>query len=268
MKFSLVTISFNQAAFLERTIRSVIEQDCAGLEYIIVDPGSTDGSREIIERFRPHFAHVVLEPDRGAADGLNKGFARATGDYFGFLNSDDVLLPGALREAAGFLTAHPAVDAVSGACRVIDADDRLLRYSFSDRFSLARYAFGTGVLIQPSTFFRASAWRSTRGFNIENRSSWDGELFVDMAAAGCSFARSSRVWSGYRLHKQSITGSAKLKLAQQQYHQRKFREIMKRDPMPGDWLPAAGYRILKYLETPRALTERVFRGPVYGRTSS
>jgi hypothetical protein len=166
------------------------------------------------------------------------------------------------------LREHPRVDVVSGDCRVIDEGDRLLRHSYSDRFSRARYAYGAGVLIQPSTFFRASAWRKTQGFNIENRSSWDGELFVDMATAGCRFARSGRVWSGYRLHSQSITGSARLKSAQREYHQRMFVEIMKRGPRQVDALLAAGYRVLKYLETPQALTERLFRGPVYGRVSS
>jgi glycosyltransferase involved in cell wall biosynthesis len=262
---SIVTISFNQARFLERTIRSVLDQDYPDVEYIVVDPGSTDGSLDIIESHRAHFAKVLLEPDRGAADGLNKGFALASGEYLGFLNSDDVLLPGALSQAVRYLQDHPRVDVVSGDCRVIDADDRLLRYSYSDRFSLTRYAYGTGILIQPSTFFRASAYRRTRGFNIENRSSWDGELFVDMAVAGCRFARSGRVWSGYRIHGQSITGSARMKSAQQQYHQQMFLEIMRRQPTQGDWLPAAGYRVLKYLETPRALFERLFRGPVYGR---
>lgn len=268
MKFSIVTVSYNQAQFLERTICSVLDQDHPDLEYIVIDAGSTDGSRTLVEKYRPRIATVIFEPDRGAADGLNKGFVAATGELFGFLNSDDVLKPGALREAAAFLQSRPQVDVVSGDCEVIDAEDRLLRYSYSDRFSLPRYAYGTGVLMQPSTFFRASAYRRTRGFNIENRSSWDGELFVNMGSAGCRFARSGRVWSGYRLHGQSITGSAKLRTAQQQYQQRMFNEIMRRHPGPSDWVPTAGYRVLKYLENPRALMQRLFRGPVYGRTTS
>jgi len=94
MKFSIVTISYNQAQFLEKAILSVLNQEGVGLEYIVVDPGSTDGSREIIERYRDRFGHVVFEKDHGPADGLNKGFQYATGDVYGYLNSDDVLLPG------------------------------------------------------------------------------------------------------------------------------------------------------------------------------
>ena len=77
---------------------SVLNQDYdPAVEYIVVDPGSTDGSRELIETFRSRLAHILFEPDQGAADGLNKGFKRASGDIFAFLNSDDVLLPGAIR---------------------------------------------------------------------------------------------------------------------------------------------------------------------------
>ena len=93
MKISIVTVSFNQADYLEQAIRSVVEQDYSDIEYIVVDAGSTDGSREIIERDR--IATVVFEPDREPADGLNKGFARATGDIFGYINADDAYLPGA-----------------------------------------------------------------------------------------------------------------------------------------------------------------------------
>jgi glycosyltransferase involved in cell wall biosynthesis len=133
----------------------------------------------------------MLEPDRGAADGLNKGFAAASGEALGFLNSDDVLLPGAIADAARFLEAHPDIDVVSGDCEIIDAEDRVLRISHSDRFSLRRYAYGTGILMQPSTFFRTPAYRLTRGFNVHNRSNWDGELFVDMAMAPALQVRGS-----------------------------------------------------------------------------
>ena len=93
MRVSIVTISFNQAEFLERAIRSVIEQDYPDVEYIVVDPGSTDGSREIIEKYRSRISKVILEPDTGPANGLNKGFAAATGEIFGYINADDAFLP-------------------------------------------------------------------------------------------------------------------------------------------------------------------------------
>jgi glycosyltransferase involved in cell wall biosynthesis len=210
----------------------------------------------------------MLEPDRGAADGLNKGFAAASGEALGFLNSDDVLLPGAIADAARFLEAHPDIDVVSGDCEIIDAEDRVLRISHSDRFSLRRYAYGTGILMQPSTFFRTPAYRLTRGFNVHNRSNWDGELFVDMAEAGARFGRSQQCWSRYRVHGASITGTGKLDAAIGVYYSRMFRRIMGRPRGPADWLPGVAYRVLKYLETPRALQQRMMHGPVYRRTQA
>ena len=97
MKLSVVTVSFNQRQYLEEALISVLAQDYPAIEYIVVDPGSTDGSRELIECFRDRLASILFETDQGAADGLNKGFQRASGDIFGFLNSDDVLLPGAMK---------------------------------------------------------------------------------------------------------------------------------------------------------------------------
>ncbi|MCB1155752.1 glycosyltransferase, partial [bacterium] len=88
MKVSVVTLSFNQADYLERAIRSVVEQDHDDIEYIVVDPGSTDGSRDIIERYRDRIATVITDPDKGPPDGLNKGFAAATGDIYAYMNAD------------------------------------------------------------------------------------------------------------------------------------------------------------------------------------
>jgi glycosyltransferase involved in cell wall biosynthesis len=265
MKFSIVTISFNQATFLERTIRSVLDQGYKDLEYIVVDPGSTDGSREIIRRYAADLGAVVLEPDEGPADGLNRGFNLASGDVFGYVNSDDLLLPGALQGASDYLRAHTEVDVVSGDCKIIDADDRWLRNSYSDQFRLNRYAYGSSILIQPSTFFRSSAYARTRGFNPANRSAWDAELFVEMALSGARFATTRELWSAYRLHAQSITGSARLRERQLEYDRAQFRRIMGRDRTRLDRIPATLYRLAKYIENPRDLAQRLRRGPVYGR---
>lgn len=268
MKVSIVTISYNQAKYLERAIFSVLAQDHAGVEYIVVDPGSTDGSRDIIARYSERIATVILDPDKGAADGLNKGFAAATGSVYGFLNSDDVLLPGAIAAVARYFTEHPAIDVVSGDCEIVDEQDRVLRISHSDRFSLRRYAYGTGILMQPSTFFRATAYRSGGGFNATNRSNWDGELFADMALAGARFARSGCLWSQYRIHQTSITGTGKLDAAIAAYQNRMFQRIIGRPYRASDAAIRAAYRVLKYLETPQAMWERLQHGPVYRRAQA
>jgi glycosyltransferase involved in cell wall biosynthesis len=265
-KVSIVTISFNQAEFLERTICSVLEQDYSDIEYIVVDAGSSDGSREIIERYRTRISRIVYEPDRGPADGLNKGFASATGDIFGFLNSDDVLLPRAVACATAFLASHD-VDVVSAHASVIDAQDRHLRMAYSDPFSLKMIAYSACVLVQPSTFFRRSVFEGAKGFNIENKASWDGELWVDMGLAGARFAATDQVWSAYRLHSESITSSARLLKQLREDKLRIFRKIVERDWNPADWLIAQAFRFRKHISGPRALYERLVRGPIFGRTA-
>jgi glycosyltransferase involved in cell wall biosynthesis len=265
-KVSIVTISFNQAEFLERAISSVVEQDYSNIEYIVVDPGSTDGSREIIERYRSRISKVVFEPDRGPADGLNKGFALATGDILGFLNSDDVLLPGSIRSAVAFLNSND-VDVVSAHATVIDAQDRHLRVAYSEPFSLKMFAYGACVLIQPSTFFRREVFERVQGFNVENKATWDGELWVDMALTGARFALSEGLWSGFRLHAQSITSSKKLHEKEQEDFRRMFCKILGRERSRTDWVIAQACRVRKHLRSPRALYERVAKGPISGRVA-
>jgi len=119
-RLSIVTPSYNQARFLEETIRSVLLQGYPNLEYLVIDGGSDDGSAAIIERYQPWLAYWVSERDRGQAHALNKGFARCTGDILGWINSDDLLLPGALQRIAEAHRARP--DAVL--CGdVLDFDD-------------------------------------------------------------------------------------------------------------------------------------------------
>ena len=207
-RISIVTISFNQAQFLERAIRSIIDQGYPATEYVVVDPGSTDGSRDIIERYRDRISAVALEPDKGPSDGLNRGFERTTGDILGYINADDALRPGALAFIADYFTKHPDVDVLAGGIRITNADDRPgLRNRAADLFDLKAYAAGVCTVTQQGTFFRRRAYEAAGGFNAANRVSWDGELLVDMALAGMRFARTGRTLGDFRLYGANITGS-------------------------------------------------------------
>jgi GT2 family glycosyltransferase len=115
-RISIVTVSYNQGPYLEACINSVLNQGYPNLEYIIIDGGSTDGSVEIIERYRAAFAHVAIEPDKGQSDALNKGFARTTGEMLNWLCSDDMLAPGALRHVGEAYARHRS-DLVAGGCK-------------------------------------------------------------------------------------------------------------------------------------------------------
>jgi glycosyltransferase involved in cell wall biosynthesis len=265
-RVSVVTISFNQAEFLERTMKSVLAQDYPEIEYIVVDPGSTDGSREIIDQYRSRISKVILRSDRGAADGLNNGFAEATGEIFAFLNSDDLLLPGAVSGAADFLDKHRDVGVVSGHGRLIGPDDRVLRNLYSDRMSVNRSLYGAVVLIQPSTFFRRKAFDLVGGFRPESKACWDGELFLEMARVGVKFANVDEFWSAYRIHEQSVTGSKSSAVRVSQTQDRIFSRVKGREPRRYDRLLAFGYRLLRHILNPLDTWERVRRGPVFGRT--
>src|SRR5258708_1539817 len=113
-KLSIVTPSYNQGQFLEETILSVLDQKYANLEYIIIDGGSTDESVEIIRRYAKHLAFWVSEKDRGQVHAINKGIAKTTGDIFGFINSDDVYLPGAFNTVVDHFENNPATEWVCG----------------------------------------------------------------------------------------------------------------------------------------------------------
>lgn len=207
-RISIVTISFNQARFLERAIKSVIEQDCEGVEYIVVDPGSTDGSRELIERYRDRIDTVIFEPDNGPADGLNKGFRAATSDIFAYVNSDDELSPGACSYAVQFFDSHPDIDVLCGSIRITDTEGRAApRKRTPDVFNLRDYANGVCTTGQQATFIRRSMFEAAGGFNPENRIFWDGELLVDMTLAGARYARTSKILGDFRIYPQSMTGS-------------------------------------------------------------
>lgn len=265
LKVSIVTISFNQAAFLERTLLSVLDQDYPDIEYIVVDPGSSDGSRDIIERYRQRLSTVIYEPDKGAADGLNKGFAASTGDVLGFLNSDDLLFPDAVSAAVNALAKHSDVDVVSGHAKIIDPNDFVLRLAYSDRMSVRNYVYGAVALIQPSTFFRRSAYLRVGGFNVDNRATWDGELFLEMARAGSRFCIDDKIWSGYRLHNASITSSKNMQGAATALRNEMFLRVMGRSPTRIDRYIGRGLRTYKHLLNRRDTVERILRGPIYGR---
>jgi glycosyltransferase involved in cell wall biosynthesis len=127
LRVSLVTPSFNQAPFLERTLQSVLGQTGDfDLEYLVIDGGSTDGTLDILRRYESR-VHWTSEPDQGQSDAINKGLRRATGDIVGWLNSDDVLLPGALARVTERFRNRPETDWLHGRCVIIDERDRVIR---------------------------------------------------------------------------------------------------------------------------------------------
>jgi glycosyltransferase involved in cell wall biosynthesis len=257
MKFSIVTISWNQGQYLEEALNSVLTQDGVDLEYIVVDPGSTDGSRELIERYRDRIAHTVFEPDRGAADGLNKGFERATGEIFGFLNSDDVLLPGALCQVNQTFEQSSDADIVMGSGFVVDAEGNRIRRIRPAGFTIDRYFYGATTWLQQSTFFRRGAFRAAGGFNVANRSCWDGELIMAMVLNGARIRYLDRDLSLFRVHPHSITGSKRHKEMMQADTDRMFAHATGRSWTAMDALRSCLFRIERILRHPGAFESAI-----------
>lgn len=238
-------------------MNSVLMQDYPHLEYIVVDPGSTDGSRELIERYRDRLATVILEPDRGAPDGLNKGFQHATGDIFGFLNSDDVLLPGALRAVSQAFEDQSRCDVVMGNGFLVDSGGNRIRHVRAAGFTANRYFYGGTTWLQQSTFFRRKTFESVGGFNAANRSCWDGELLLNMALAGAEVAYLNRDLSLFRVHPQSITGSKRHKEMMRADADRMFSLARGRRWTVADTAASWLFRVERLLTHPGALESAI-----------
>lgn len=262
--FSVVTISFNQAGFLPDAIRSVLVQRETGshLEYIICDPGSTDGSRDIINEFGGTIDIRVFEPDDGPADGLNRGFARASGDIFCYINADDCLLPGAFALVERYFRDHPDIDVITGHGFVIDEQGRIVRRIWSDPFRPWAVASGAHVQVQQSTFIRAEAFHRSGGFDPADRGCWDSTLLVSLWRSGARFAVMNEFLSCFRVYPGSITGSGRLSDIQAQSLRRQFIALMGREPRALDRWAGLALRVIKHLAHPWRTLERLRRGAV------
>ena len=249
LKISIVTISYNQARFLENAIMSTLSQDYQNIEYIVVDPGSTDGSREIIESYADRIHKIIFEPDDGPADGLNKGFALATGDIFGYINADDILLPGALSMVANYFQQKKDVDVLLGNGIQIDHNSNITRKLFKTDWDLKRYVYCACCMVQQANFFRSGAFRRVGGFNIENRTCWDWELLLDMSVIGAKFMNVEDFLGGFRLYPESITGSGRMNLQFRMDVRRNFRKIIGRDFRWTDEVLRFFYRSTKKLNS-------------------
>ncbi len=259
MKVSIVTISFNQAEFLERAIRSVIEQDYEDIEYIVVDPGSTDGSRDIIERYHSRIDKIIFEPDEGPADGLNKGFAYASGEICGYINSDDAYLPYTIGRVVAAFRRMPKADVICGHGYMVDADDNIFSKFYSTPFNPRRYIYGGVTIVQQSTFFKRSIFLTSWGFNKENRTCWDGELMLDFSLQKRNFKVIREFWSLFRIHGSSISGSA---ISTNQYlmdSDRLFKRVSNRDRTWFDIFISIIVRVGKYALNPVILYSRIIK---------
>lgn len=178
---SIITPSFNQAQFLPQTLRSVREQDYQPIEHLVVDGGSTDGTREILKN-APGIRYIS-EPDRGQVDALNKGFRLASGDILAWLNSDDTMNRDCVRLAVAALERTGA-DLVYGNLDIVDEQGKLLRPFHGIPFDYRILLYGINYIGQQTCFFRRSLLENAGPLRAEFDNSFDFELWLRMARHG------------------------------------------------------------------------------------
>ncbi len=206
-KISIVTPSFRQGAYIERTIRSVLAQGYDPLEYFVQDGGSEDDTRAILERYSDRLSGWESRPDSGQSQAINRGFERTSGEIMAWLNSDDILLPGALATVADYLERHPAVDVVYGHRILIDEHDREIGRWTLPTHSDAVLSWADFVP-QETLFWRRRIWDKVGGRVDESfRFAMDWDLLVRFREAGARFARIPRFLGGFRVHAQQKTSA-------------------------------------------------------------
>jgi glycosyltransferase involved in cell wall biosynthesis len=245
-RISIVTPSFNQGQFLERTILSVLNQNYPNLEYIIIDGGSSDGSIEIIKKYSKYLSYWTSEKDKGQSNAINKGFEKSTGDILAWLNSDDIYLPGALVFISKYMEKNKNVEMVYGRCYIIDKDDKILKESYTVPFDPIFYLHKLISIAQPASFWRRSLYLIAGPLNEQNYTCMDHELFVRFIKIGATIVYIDRLFAGFRIHPASISGSGRLERQYREDILKIQKEIICYNPNKIGHLLKKFYLIIKY----------------------
>ncbi|MBU2610111.1 MAG: glycosyltransferase [Chloroflexi bacterium] len=198
---SIVTPSYNQAQFLEATLCSVLEQDYPNIEYLVIDGASTDGSLEIIRRYADQLAWWTSEKDSGQSEAVNKGLQRARGEIVGWLNSDDVYLPGAVSAAVAAFQSHPEAGLVYGDALAIDAEGKPFNLMRARQYTLADL-LAFNIICQPAAFMRRSVLEDVDYLDPAYQLLMDNLLWMRMAQKA-ALVYVPQTWAAARYHEQA-----------------------------------------------------------------
>jgi glycosyltransferase involved in cell wall biosynthesis len=198
---SIITPSYNQAAFLEQTMRSVLEQDYPRVEYIVIDGASTDGSVDIIKRYAQRLAYWESKKDRGQAEAINKGMSRAKGEIVAWLNSDDYYLPHTIARAVQAFKDHPTASLLYADMQAVNEQGEIINALSYSQFSLEDLLC-FHIIGQPAVFMRRDIFEKAGGLDIDFHLLLDHHLWIKIAMQG-EILHVPQVWSAARYHSEA-----------------------------------------------------------------
>lgn len=203
IRFSIIVPSFNQGNYLEETFKSIIKQEYPSVEIIVMDGGSTDNSVEVIKKYEKHISYWQSQKDKGQSDAINSGFRKATGDYVTWLNSDDVLLPGALHTIANTIEKNPEVNWFLGNVLWMNKIGEIIRVGKVEKecwFWNKRYLFSNGG---PTAIMKRDYLLEIGALREDFHYMMDTELWYRYISLGNKFVRVNSYCWGLRLHEQA-----------------------------------------------------------------
>jgi glycosyltransferase involved in cell wall biosynthesis len=220
---SIITPSFNQSQYLEKTINSIINQDYLRIEFFLFDGESKDDSLKIINKYRNQISFFSSEKDSGQSNAINKGLKKCTGEIINWINSDDLLLPGSLDIIAKCFLDNPETDFFYGDTVIIDQFDRPVYTLLSLPFDANILKYGGNLFAQPSCFFHRSVLEKIGYLNEDLHWAMDYEFWMRALHAGCNFTQIPHTISAFRIHNQSKSVSNHKKIQDEYFYS--FSEI-------------------------------------------
>jgi glycosyltransferase involved in cell wall biosynthesis len=207
-RISIITPSYNQGKYIERTIQSVLSQNMDGLEYIVIDGGSTDETISILRRYEDKL-YWISEKDKGHSDGINKGIIRSSAPIVGWLNSDDIYYPGALQAVLACFESHPETDVVYGDAYHIDENDVIIERYPAEEWNWERLK-DVCFISQPATFLRRRVFDQYGLLDINFRYSMDYEYWLRLGKNRVHFTYLPQILAATRLHEEAFTVSKRV----------------------------------------------------------
>ncbi len=253
-RITVVTPSFNQAPYLERTIISIHNQGYPNLEHIVIDGGSTDGSVDILQRYSRRFAYWHSEPDDGQCDAINTGAAQASGTFMTWINSDDLLLPGALNRIGALIRQHAEIDLFYGNQVEADQYDRVTKRVYTIDFDLRDFLYEIHIIIhQQSAFWRTDIFREMGGLN-NCAYAMDYDLFYRMISSGITWMRIEDFLAVFRMYPDSLTGTGEVGRSRSPTVDQIFEEAIGRPRSVWDQtVMKAFYKTKRFMIEPKSL---------------